>query len=99
MHRETDDKTEVITINVGGHLFETSRDTLCKGDSMLSKMFSGKFGYTFDKENRPFIDRDGNQRTTEKLMLRHPFPIHFKLFTNWKVCTTFRSYTSSRITQ
>jgi hypothetical protein len=78
--RETDELSEILTINVGGQLFETSRDTLRKGDSMLSKMFSGKYSFTFDKQNNPFIDRDGNSfyhRTS------HTSGSHFRIILNF----------------
>jgi hypothetical protein len=52
---------EMIHLNVGGHLFTTTRDTLLKGDTMLSKMFSGQFisSCCIDSDGNPFIDRDG----------------------------------------
>lgn len=49
----------IITLNVGGHMFTTTKDTLLKGDTMLSKMFSGKYKWNC-KEGNPFIDRDGS---------------------------------------
>ena len=40
-------------------MFTTTRDTLCKQESMLSKLFSGQFKVTRDAQGNPFIDRDG----------------------------------------
>lgn len=37
------DKEEIVTLNVGGMLYTTRKDTLLKGDTMLSKMFSGQY--------------------------------------------------------
>ena len=56
---------EVITLNVGGQLYTTSRATLTKfPDSMFSVIFSGRFEpttsrVTRDKDGNYFIDRDG----------------------------------------
>jgi hypothetical protein len=49
----------MVTLNVGGQIFLTTRDTLLKGETMLSKLFSGKYKITQDKEGNPFLDRDG----------------------------------------
>ena len=52
---------EVITLNVGGVMYTTSRSTLAKyPDSMLGAMFGGQFVPTcFDTQGNYFIDRDG----------------------------------------
>ena len=52
---------EVVTLNVGGVIYNTTRTTLCKyQDSMLSAMFNGQFVPTsFDTQGNYFIDRDG----------------------------------------
>ncbi|PRP88374.1 hypothetical protein PROFUN_03288 [Planoprotostelium fungivorum] len=50
---------DMMTINVGGTTYVTSRDTLLKGETMLSKMFSGRFKIGKDPNGDPFIDRDG----------------------------------------
>lgn len=52
---------KIVRLSVGGVHFETSIDTLCRGDpdSMLSAMFSGRHNVTKDEDGRYFIDRDG----------------------------------------
>eukprot|EP01083_Nonionella_stella_P260761 888656_1 len=51
---------EPITLNVGGLKYETSLHTLTKyRDSVLSKMFEGKFSLKPTKDGSYFIDRDG----------------------------------------
>ena len=52
---------EVITLNVGGQLYTTTRSTLAKyPDSMIGAMFNGQFVPThFDPQGNYFIDRDG----------------------------------------
>jgi len=54
-----DEASEIITLNVGGQLFTSSKDTLLKGETMLSKLFSGSYKFNLDKDGHPFIDRDG----------------------------------------
>ncbi|XP_067655050.1 BTB/POZ domain-containing protein KCTD15-like [Haliotis asinina] len=50
----------VITLNVGGILYTTTKSTLSKyPDSMLGAMISGKFPMTQDQNGHMFIDRDG----------------------------------------
>lgn len=49
---------EIVTLNVGGCLYTTTKDTLVKGDHMLSRMFSGKYKLKC-LDGHPFIDRDG----------------------------------------
>jgi hypothetical protein len=54
---------DVIQLNVGGNLFTTYHQTLCKKikgeENMLTAMFSGRFELKKDSEGRYFIDRDG----------------------------------------
>jgi hypothetical protein len=51
---------KVVRLSVGGALFETSIDTLCRDpNSMLAVMFSGRHTTTKDDDGRYFIDRDG----------------------------------------
>jgi len=50
----------MVKLNVGGHMFATSRDTLLAyPKSMLATMFSGHFGLEQDDTGAYFIDRDG----------------------------------------
>ena len=52
--------SDVIKLNVGGQIFETSLTTLQKEpDSMLAAMFSKRFKPLQQKEGAYFIDRDG----------------------------------------
>lgn len=54
-------KSGRITLNIGGHRFETTVSTLYKDtNSLLSKMFSGKYELTQDSDGSYFIDRDGS---------------------------------------
>ncbi len=49
-----------VNLNVGGHLFKTSVQTLTKDpNSMLAAMFSGKFEMKPCEDGSFFIDRDG----------------------------------------
>ena len=49
-----------VRINVGGHYFTTTRQTLTKDpNSMLGVMFSGKFDMKPAEDGAFFIDRDG----------------------------------------
>ena len=48
-----------IKLNVGGHLFQTTIDTLTRGDTMLSAMFSGRLDSMQDTEGFHLIDRSG----------------------------------------
>ena len=52
---------EVVTLNIGGVMYTTTRSTLTKyPDSMLGAMFSGQFVPTaYDNQGNYFIDRDG----------------------------------------
>jgi len=53
--------TEIIKLNIGGYLYTTSKNTLCKySNSMLGTMFSSdNFKLTTDSEGYYFIDRNG----------------------------------------
>ena len=52
--------TSTIQLNVGGHRFTTSLQTLTKDpNSMLAAMFSGKFEMKPTDDGAFFIDRDG----------------------------------------
>lgn len=49
-----------VRVNVGGHYYDTSLATLTKdSQSMLSAMFSGRYGLIQDSDGSYFIDRDG----------------------------------------
>jgi BTB/POZ domain-containing adapter for CUL3-mediated RhoA degradation protein len=48
-----------VKLNVGGHLFSTSIDTLTKQDNMLRAMFSGRMDLTTDLDGYILIDRCG----------------------------------------
>jgi hypothetical protein len=53
-------QTTKIILSVGGHRFETSRQTLTSvSGTYLASMFSGRFLLTPDAEGVYFIDRDG----------------------------------------
>ncbi|KAL6080358.1 BTB/POZ domain-containing protein kctd6 [Balamuthia mandrillaris] len=50
----------VVDLNVGGTFYSTTRSTLLRFDSMLNRMFSGRFDLRKRAEDgRVFIDRDG----------------------------------------
>ena len=50
----------IVKLNVGGHYFTTSRQTLTRDpNSMLAAMFSGKFEMKPHEDGTFFIDRDG----------------------------------------
>jgi len=52
--------SSTVKLNVGGHHFTTSVQTLTKDpNSMLAAMFSGKFEMKPSEEDTFFIDRDG----------------------------------------
>ena len=52
--------SSTVKLNVGGHLFTTSVQTLTKDpNSMLAALFSGKFEMKPSEEDTFFIDRDG----------------------------------------
>jgi hypothetical protein len=53
-------QTSKVLLNVGGHRFETSRQTLTSiPDTYFASLFSGRFELTTDAEGVYFIDRDG----------------------------------------
>ena len=49
-------------LNVGGYLYQATFDTLTRGDTMLSSMFSGRMETTKDSEGFHLIDRNGKVR-------------------------------------
>jgi hypothetical protein len=52
---------EQITLNVGGHFFQTSLDVMTRiEDNFFSVYFSGKYNRETDREGRFLIDRDGS---------------------------------------
>ena len=52
--------SSTVNLNVGGHVFKTSVQTLTKDpNSMLAAMFSGKFEMKPCEDGSFFIDRDG----------------------------------------
>ena len=64
--------SQVVELNVGGHLYTTTKTTLCKvEDSMLAKMFSGDLPPAYrDSQGRFFLDRDGSRFATVLTYLR-----------------------------
>jgi hypothetical protein len=53
--------SQIILLNVGGHRFETSRQTLTSiPDTYLSSLFSGRFELATDADGAYFIERDGS---------------------------------------
>jgi len=52
-------KGDLVKLNVGGTLFQTTWDTLTKSNSMLSAMFAGQIPVKLDDNGCVFIDRDG----------------------------------------
>jgi len=48
-----------VTLNIGGKVFRTFTDTLMKGTTMLSAMFSGRIPVKKEEDGSVFIDRDG----------------------------------------
>ncbi|KAL4458267.1 hypothetical protein ABPG75_013132 [Micractinium tetrahymenae] len=63
---------ELITLNVGGRLFHTTRATLTKHpDSMLAAMFRGDMQAGLrDAQGHPFLDRDPTHFPTLLAYLR-----------------------------
>ena len=50
---------DVISINVGGRVFSTTKNTILRaGDGLLAKMVSSEVGVTRDSEENIFIDRN-----------------------------------------
>lgn len=65
-----------IEVNVGGEIFTTSRNTLCRvPGSFLAKLFSGRSQATLDHEGRIFIDRSPTQFRAILEALREPAAI------------------------
>ena len=55
------DICEVVNLNIGGVVHTTSLATIQKfPDSMIGRMFSGKFNIPVDRNGYIFIDRDGD---------------------------------------
>eukprot|EP01084_Bolivina_argentea_P018989 35355_1 len=55
-------KSEPITLNIGGTKYQTALSTLSKyKDSVLYKMFEGKFSLQPSDDGSYFIDRDGTE--------------------------------------
>jgi len=52
-------ESQWVKLNVGGIKFNTTMNTLLKGDTMLSKMFSSPLHKTRDENGYILIDRDG----------------------------------------
>jgi vacuolar-type H+-ATPase subunit H len=60
MEKAHDFQSNRILLNVGGHRFETSRQTLTSvPNTYLESMFSGRFQPSPDADGTYFIDRDG----------------------------------------
>mmetsp|Transcript_13982 Transcript_13982/g.34144 ORF Transcript_13982/g.34144 Transcript_13982/m.34144 type:complete len:244 (+) Transcript_13982:200-931(+) len=52
-------ESSIVQLNVGGHVFSTTRDTLlAAGDSFFAGLIGGEFGVHTDAQGLPFIDRD-----------------------------------------
>eukprot|EP00123_Amoebidium_parasiticum_P006979 comp17793_c1_seq1/m.17856 comp17793_c1_seq1/g.17856 ORF comp17793_c1_seq1/g.17856 comp17793_c1_seq1/m.17856 type:complete len:516 (-) comp17793_c1_seq1:120-1667(-) len=52
---------DIVTLNVGGRIFQTTQKTLCKiKGSMLAAWFSGRHTLVRDGNGHVFIDRDPN---------------------------------------
>src|SRR5690554_1332976 len=77
---------EIITLNVGGTIFSTTREALCQvKDSLLASMFSGRWeeSLTRDEEGKVFFDFDPELfrfvlsylRTKKLLQKEIPFPL------------------------
>ena len=50
----------IVTLNVGGHLFDASTSTLTRfPETQLGAMFSGRYKLTQDMDGAYFLDRDG----------------------------------------
>lgn len=63
--QDKDYKTSLVTLNVGGYLYITQKQTLTKyPDSFLEGIINGKIMCPFDADGHYFIDRDG-------LLFRH----------------------------
>ncbi|CAG8765492.1 10232_t:CDS:1, partial [Racocetra persica] len=49
----------IVTLNVGGVLYTTTKDTLLKHKSFFSGLFSNNFSISLDSNGNSFIDRNG----------------------------------------
>jgi hypothetical protein len=75
-------QNSTIVLSVGGHRFETSRQTLTSvSGTYLASMFSGRFPLTPNAEGAYFIDRDGAHFRHILNFLRDPVE-KFKLNVN-----------------
>ena len=54
-----DTQSNQVKLNVGGHKFTTTLETIRSRECMLSTMFSGRFDLQADDKGYYFIDRDG----------------------------------------
>ena len=51
---------EIVKLNVGGVIYQTTKSTLCKyPNSMLGAMFNGSMSTAVDENGCHFVDRDG----------------------------------------
>jgi hypothetical protein len=70
--------TKRVKLEVGGQFFSSTLETLTKvPDSLLGRMFSGRYPLEFTPEGRIFIDRDGSHFRHILNYLRDP--------ENWKM--------------
>jgi hypothetical protein len=73
MDKAHDFQSSKICLDVGGHKFTTSRQTLTSiPDTYLSAMFSGRFALAPDADGAYFIDRDGKHFGHVLNFLRDP---------------------------
>jgi hypothetical protein len=64
---------EVLFLNVGGTIFNVRRELLCQyHDSMLARMFSGRWSLKEDRNGNIFIDRDPKLFSMVLSLLRDP---------------------------
>jgi len=69
-----------IKLDVGGHKFSTTRETLLKiPDSLLALMFSGRHQLKVQDDGRVFIDRDGTYFKMILNFLRDPVKLKVKI--------------------
>lgn len=56
-------KNEIVGLNIGGHIFQTTRSTLTLGEphspNYFTKILSGVYSADYDNQGNIFIDRDG----------------------------------------
>jgi len=66
-------KSSRVLLDIGGSLFSTTTETLTKiPDSMIARMFSGRFPIHVNDDGRIFIDRDGSHFEYVLNFLRDP---------------------------